>query len=75
MPLVPISPLSLAAADPGADLTPVQTTVNGKTYIANVNYAAGEYVAEDMTVFGAVGTGASPQAAEEAFSDRIDFLA
>ena len=63
------------AVEPASHASPVVATVGGKTYVANVNYSAGEYVAQDPAVYGAEGTGPNPQAAEEAFRNRIDFLA
>ena len=55
--------------------SPLIATVSGETYVANVNDSAGEYVAQDPAIFGAVGTGPNLQAAEEGFTNRIDFLA
>jgi len=78
MPVDPISSFTSAAGsspDPREQASPVTATVAGKTYVANVNYSAGEYVAQDPAVFGAEGTGPNLQAAEEAFTERIDFLA
>lgn len=68
-------PVADTPVEPASHSTPVVATVGGKTYIANVNYSAGEYVAQDPAVFGAEGSGPNPQAAEEAFRNRIDFLA
>lgn len=62
-------------AEPQREAPPVVDTVGGKTFVADVNYSAGEYVAQDPAIFGAEGTGPDPQAAEEAFTNRIDFLA
>ncbi|HVT96543.1 MAG TPA: hypothetical protein VHE33_03495 [Acidobacteriaceae bacterium] len=55
--------------------TPVLATVDGTTYVANVNDSAGMYIAQDPAIFGAEGTGPTAQAAEEAFRNRIDLLA
>ncbi|MFP5228461.1 MAG: hypothetical protein ACLGXA_12625 [Acidobacteriota bacterium] len=74
MAVVPISPVSLASATPSIEAAPVSTTVGGKTYMADVQYSAGEYVATDPSLLGAVGTGASPHEAADAFLHRIDFL-
>lgn len=75
MALAPITSVSPSPVEPNTEAAPVSATVAGKTYVANVNYSAGEYVAQDPAVFGAEGTGPDPQAAEQAFTDRIDFLA
>lgn len=50
------------------------TTVNGKTYSAEVTYSNGEYVASDPNLSGAEATGSSLQAAENNLSTRIDVL-
>lgn len=74
MALTPISPISLN--DSGIEAAaPVTTTVAGKTYVAEVEYSAGEYIAQDPAVLGAEGAGPNAQAAEEQFTDRVSFLA
>jgi hypothetical protein len=50
------------------------TTVSGKTYVAGVMYSAGEYIASDSNVDGAVATGDSLAAAEDNLATRIDVL-
>lgn len=50
------------------------TTVAGKTYVADVSYSNGEYVAEDANLSGAVATGNSVTAAENNLTARIDIL-
>lgn len=50
------------------------TTVAGKTYVADVSYSNGEYVAEDANLSGAVATGNSVTAAENNLAARIDVL-
>lgn len=50
------------------------TTVAGKTYVADVTYSNGEYVAEDANLSGAVATGNSVTAAENNLASRIDVL-
>jgi hypothetical protein len=50
------------------------TTVAGKTYVADVTYTSGEYVAEDANLNGAVATGTSVVAAENNLTARIDVL-
>jgi hypothetical protein len=50
------------------------TTVGGKTYVADVTYSGGEYIAEDGNLSGAVATGNSVVAAENNLSARIDIL-
>lgn len=74
MALTPISPISLNDSAVEA-ATPVSKTVAGKTYVAEVDYSVGEYVAQDPDVFGAEGEGPNPQAAEESFVNHICFLA
>jgi hypothetical protein len=76
MPVNPVgSPPSGVETEPVRHAqTPVLATVDGKTYIADVNDSAGMYVAQDPAIFGAEGTGPSAQAAEEEFQNRIDFL-
>jgi hypothetical protein len=76
MALNPVSSPSSSAESAEAQhvQTPVLANVGGKTYVADVNYSAGEYVAQDPAIFGAEGSGPSAQAAEEAFFNRIDFL-
>ena len=50
------------------------TTVAGKTYVADVTYSNGEYVAEDANLSGAVATGNSITSAENNLTARIDIL-
>ena len=50
------------------------TTIGGKTYVADVTYTNGEYVADDANLTGAVATGNSVVAAENNLSARIDVL-
>jgi hypothetical protein len=50
------------------------TTVAGKTYVADVTYSNGEYIAEDTNVSGAVATGTSVVTAENNLANRIDVL-
>jgi hypothetical protein len=50
------------------------TTVAGKTYVADVTYSNGEYVAEDANLSGAVATGNSVTAAENNLAARIDIM-
>ena len=50
------------------------TTVAGKTYVADVTYTNGEYVAEDANLAGAVATGNSVVSAENNLTARIDVL-
>jgi hypothetical protein len=50
------------------------TTVAGKTYVADVTYSGGEYIAEDANLSGAVATGSSVTAAENNLAARIDVL-
>ncbi len=54
--------------------TSFSTTVNGKTYSADVSYSNGEYVASDPNLSGAEATGSSLQAAENNLTTRIDVL-
>jgi len=74
-PIISVPGPDPTAAVPHREASPVIATVGGKTYVADVKYSAGEYVAQDPAIFGAEGTGPDPQSAEEAFRDRIDFLA
>jgi hypothetical protein len=50
------------------------TTVAGKTYVADVTYSSGEYIAEDANLSGAVATGNSVASAENNLTARIDVL-
>jgi hypothetical protein len=50
------------------------TKVAGKTYVADVTYSGGEYIAEDANLSGAVATGTSAVAAENNLAARIDVL-
>jgi hypothetical protein len=77
MALNPISSVSSAAGPPEdpREKAPFIANVGGKTYVANVNYSAGEYTAEDPVIFGAVGDGPTMQAAEEEFANRLNLLA
>jgi hypothetical protein len=76
MALTPVGPprSALESAPARRPHTPVLATVDGTTYVANVNDSAGEYIAQDPAIFGAEGTGPTAQAAEEEFRNRIDLL-
>lgn len=50
------------------------TTVNGKTYNADVTQSNGEYVAADPDLSGAEATGSSLQDAENNLSTRIEVI-
>ncbi|HTW79940.1 MAG TPA: hypothetical protein VME23_10395 [Terracidiphilus sp.] len=50
------------------------TTVNGKTYNADVTSSNGEYVADDPDLSGAEATGSSVEAAENNLSTRIEVI-
>jgi hypothetical protein len=50
------------------------TTVAGKTYVGDVTYSGGQYVADDPNLSGAVSTGTSVVAAENNLVSRIDAL-
>jgi hypothetical protein len=54
--------------------TSFSTTVNGKSYSADVTYSNGEYVASDPNLSGAQASGSSVQAAENNLTTRIDIL-
>ena len=76
MALNPIASATVEApVEPAAQAPPVVARVGDKTFVANVSYSAGEYVAQDPTTFGAEGTGPDPESAEQAFQNRVDFLA
>ena len=74
MALTPIFPISLSDSSI-QETAPVTTTVGGSTYVAEVDLAVDEYIAQDPTVYGAEGAGPDPQTAEEQFIDRVSFLA
>jgi len=74
-PIITVPGPAHSVAEPHHETSPITATVGNKTYVADVNYSAGEYVAQDPAVFGAEGTGPNPQAAEEAFTNRLDILA
>lgn len=73
-PLSSVSSAAGAAEDP-REKAPFIASVGGKAYVANVNYTAGEYVAEYPAILGAEGSGPTLQAAEEDFANRINLLA
>jgi hypothetical protein len=50
------------------------TTIGGKTYVADVTYSGGEYIASDSNVTGAMATGSSLATAEDNLTTRIDVL-
>ena len=80
MALSPISPTSLpvdASTEARVEPASFSATVAGKTYPASVTFSSGEYVVKDGAVYGVgvEGTGLSEQDAEEAFLNRLDFLA
>ena len=51
------------------------TRAGGKDYIADVTYAYGQYVADDVDLVGAIARGGSVSAAENNLARRIDLLA
>lgn len=75
-----IPPISSAASLTPAELSELQasvafsTRVGDKTYVADVAYSNGVYVANDPNISGAEATGSSRVAAEDGFSARIDVL-
>jgi hypothetical protein len=50
------------------------TRIAGKSYIGDVTYSGGEYMAHDPSLSGAVATGTSLVSAENNLSARIDAL-
>ena len=67
--------LSASAASQLMSDVAFSTTINGKTYNADVTYSNGEYMADDSNLSGAEATGASVQAAENNLSTRIQVIA
>ena len=70
------SALSLSASAVSQLMSDVafSTTVNGKTYSADVTYSNGEYVADAASLSGAEATGSSVQSAENNLSTRIEVI-
>lgn len=72
--LVSAASLSASAVSELMSNVSFSTTVNGKSYSADVILSNGVYVARDPNLSGAEATGSSVQAAEDNLSVRIDVL-
>ncbi|MGA7341398.1 MAG: hypothetical protein WBE72_08755 [Terracidiphilus sp.] len=68
------APLTAAAVNELVVDVGFSTTIAGKTYVADVTYTRGEYVASDPNLSGAVATGSTVVGAENNLTARIDVL-
>jgi hypothetical protein len=80
VPMASISSIASLAAISAAEVNALSvdvgfsTSVNGKTYNADVTYSNGQYVADDANLAGAQATGSNLQSAENNLISRIDAL-